>query len=80
MIRPSRAFRCCQSRGAISRAPSLPLPAREISAAGAWYWLPGYLTRESDGTVQSTAIEIENGRIKAIYIMRNPDKLRHLDF
>jgi hypothetical protein len=41
--------------------------------------LPGFVTRESDGELQTTALEIEDGRIAAIYVMRNPDKLRHLD-
>jgi RNA polymerase sigma-70 factor (ECF subfamily) len=40
--------------------------------------LPGFVTRESDGELQTTALEIEDGKIAAIYIMRNPDKLRHL--
>jgi RNA polymerase sigma-70 factor, ECF subfamily len=40
--------------------------------------LPGFVTREADGELQTTAFEIEGGRIAAIYIMRNPDKLRHL--
>jgi RNA polymerase sigma-70 factor (ECF subfamily) len=40
--------------------------------------LPGFVTRESDGELQTTALEIENGKIAAIYVVRNPDKLRHL--
>ena len=40
--------------------------------------LPGFITREADGELQTTALEIEAGRITAIYVMRNPDKLRHL--
>ncbi|MDP0926341.1 sigma-70 family RNA polymerase sigma factor [Paracoccus onubensis] len=40
--------------------------------------LPGFVTREADGEIQTTALEIEEGRVVAIYIMRNPDKLRHL--
>ncbi|MCB8819057.1 sigma-70 family RNA polymerase sigma factor [Microvirga rosea] len=40
--------------------------------------LPGLVTRESDGELQSLALQIENGRITAIYIVRNPEKLRHL--
>lgn len=40
--------------------------------------LPGFVTHEADGEIQTTAFEIEDGRIVAIYIMRNPDKLRHL--
>jgi RNA polymerase sigma-70 factor (ECF subfamily) len=40
--------------------------------------LPGFLTREADGELQTTALDIEGGRIAAIYVMRNPDKLKHL--
>jgi RNA polymerase sigma-70 factor, ECF subfamily len=39
--------------------------------------LPGFITNEHDG-VQTTALEIADGRIAGVYIMRNPDKLRHL--
>ena len=42
--------------------------------------LPGFVTTESDGIPQTTALEIENGKIKTIYIVRNPEKLGHLDF
>jgi RNA polymerase sigma-70 factor (ECF subfamily) len=41
--------------------------------------LPGFVTREGDGLVQTTAFEIVEGRIAAIYIQRNPDKLKHLE-
>jgi RNA polymerase sigma-70 factor, ECF subfamily len=40
--------------------------------------LPGFVTREADGELQTTALEIDDGLITAIYVMRNPDKLRHL--
>jgi RNA polymerase sigma-70 factor (ECF subfamily) len=40
--------------------------------------LPGFVTREADGELQTTALEIKDGQIAAIYVMRNPDKLRHL--
>ncbi len=40
--------------------------------------LPGFITREADGELQTTALEIEDGKIAAIYVMRNPDKLKHL--
>jgi RNA polymerase sigma-70 factor (ECF subfamily) len=41
--------------------------------------LPGFVTIERDNTLQTTALEIDqNGRIAAIYVTRNPDKLRHL--
>ena len=37
--------------------------------------LPGYVSIDPNGILQTTALEIENGRIVAVYIMRNPDKL-----
>jgi RNA polymerase sigma-70 factor (ECF subfamily) len=40
--------------------------------------LPGFVTIEQDDTLQTTALQIEDGKIAAIYVMRNPDKLRHL--
>jgi RNA polymerase sigma-70 factor (ECF subfamily) len=41
--------------------------------------LPGFVTREADGVLQTTALLVEDGRVRAIYVMRNPDKLRHLE-
>jgi RNA polymerase sigma-70 factor (ECF subfamily) len=40
--------------------------------------LPGFVTLEADGELQTTALDIEDGKVAAIYIVRNPDKLRHL--
>lgn len=40
--------------------------------------LPGYLSRERDNVLQTTALDIEGGRIVGIYVTRNPDKLRRL--
>lgn len=40
--------------------------------------LPGFVTVESDGLIQTTALEIRDGRIGGIYVVRNPDKVRHL--
>jgi RNA polymerase sigma-70 factor, ECF subfamily len=40
--------------------------------------LPGFVTIEQDGILQTTALEIADGKIVGIYVMRNPDKLRHL--
>jgi RNA polymerase sigma-70 factor (ECF subfamily) len=40
--------------------------------------LPGFVTREADGELQTTALLLEEGQVAAIYVMRNPDKLRHL--
>ena len=39
---------------------------------------PGFITLEADGELQTTALEIEDGKVAAIYVVRNPDKLRHL--
>ncbi|MDQ8755156.1 sigma-70 family RNA polymerase sigma factor [Sphingosinicella sp. LHD-64] len=41
--------------------------------------LPGFVTREADGMLQTTALLIENDRIAGVYVVRNPDKLRHLE-
>jgi RNA polymerase sigma-70 factor (ECF subfamily) len=40
--------------------------------------LPGFVTIEQGDILQTTALELEDGKIVGIYVMRNPDKLRHL--
>jgi RNA polymerase sigma-70 factor, ECF subfamily len=41
--------------------------------------LPGFITVGHDGSAQTTAFALtSDGRIAAIYMVRNPDKLRHL--
>jgi RNA polymerase sigma-70 factor (ECF subfamily) len=40
--------------------------------------LPGVVVDSPEGPVQTTAFEIEGDAIKALYVLRNPDKLRHL--
>jgi RNA polymerase sigma-70 factor (ECF subfamily) len=40
--------------------------------------LPGVVVDAPEGPVQTTAFEIEGEVIRALYIVRNPDKLRHL--
>jgi len=40
--------------------------------------LPGVIVDSPEGPVQTAAIEIEGDVIRAIYVVRNPDKLRHL--
>ena len=40
--------------------------------------LPGVIIEGPEGTIQTTAFEIEDGLIGAVYVVRNPDKLRHL--
>jgi RNA polymerase sigma-70 factor (ECF subfamily) len=39
--------------------------------------LPGFVIHNPDG-IETVALEIVDGRIAAIYAVRNPDKLRHL--
>jgi len=40
--------------------------------------LPGLIVYSTDGSVQTVAFEIQDNRIRTIYTVRNPDKLRHL--
>ena len=40
--------------------------------------LPGVIVDAPEGPVQTSAFEIENDVIRALYVVRNPDKLRHL--
>lgn len=40
--------------------------------------LPGFVTVEQNDILQTTALEVEDGKIVAIYVTRNPDKLRHV--
>jgi RNA polymerase sigma-70 factor (ECF subfamily) len=46
---------------------------RRVSIDG----LPGIVAVTRGGILETIALEISNGRIGAIYIVRNPDKLRH---
>ena len=40
--------------------------------------LPGIIVEAPEGPVQTAAFEIEGDVIRALYVVRNPDKLRHL--
>lgn len=40
--------------------------------------LPGFVTIERGDILQTTALQIEDGRVVAVYVVRNPDKLRHM--
>ncbi len=42
--------------------------------------MPGFVLREPDGTLDTVALEVRDGAIAAIYLVRNPDKLRHVTF
>jgi RNA polymerase sigma-70 factor, ECF subfamily len=50
----------------------------KLVRAGFVNGLPGFITLEADGELQATALEIEDGKVAAIYVVRNPDKLKHL--
>lgn len=56
-----------------SQSPSLLIRYAVIDG------LPGFISIESGGIVQTTALQVEQDKILAIYITRNPDKLRHLN-
>lgn len=68
--------RICRLFSAVARrAESADPPwVKRVNVNG----LPGWLTIEEDGLPQVTTVEIDDGRIQAVYIIRNPDKLRHL--
>jgi RNA polymerase sigma-70 factor (ECF subfamily) len=38
--------------------------------------IPGFVIREDGQTVQTMAFDVRDGRIVAVYVMRNPDKLQ----
>jgi RNA polymerase sigma-70 factor (ECF subfamily) len=42
--------------------------------------LAGFVLRESDGSIDTMAIEHRDGRIVAIYLVRNPEKLQHVRY
>jgi len=52
----------------------LPLLLRTAFIDG----LPGYISENPDGRIQTTALDVQDGRIRAIYIVRNPEKLAHV--
>lgn len=42
--------------------------------------LAGFVMREDDGSIDTMALEHQHGRITAIYLIRNPEKLQHVRF
>lgn len=40
--------------------------------------LPGFVSIEAGDVLQTTALQIEDGKITALYVTRNPEKLKHL--
>ena len=41
--------------------------------------LPGFVSIDRGAALQTTALEVRDGKISALYIVRNPDKLRHIE-
>jgi len=63
--------------GVARKNPSLPaIEARVATVNG----LAGFVMREPDGSINTMAFEHHAGRIIAIYLVRNPEKLRHVRF
>ena len=63
--------------GITRKNPSLPdFQVRPATVNG----LAGFVLREPDGAIMTLAIEHDDGRIVAIYVTRNPDKLGHVHF
>jgi RNA polymerase sigma-70 factor, ECF subfamily len=54
----------------------LTVQARPATVNG----LAGLVLREEDGAIDTFAFEHDGSRIVAIYIVRNPEKLRHVRF
>jgi RNA polymerase sigma-70 factor (ECF subfamily) len=40
--------------------------------------MPGFATLEADGLPQTMSFEIKDGKVTGIYVIRNPEKLRHV--
>jgi RNA polymerase sigma-70 factor, ECF subfamily len=54
--------------------------AKPSSVRFAWIdGLPGIVSREADGMLQTMALQIGPSGIEAVYVQRNPEKLRHLE-
>ncbi len=63
--------------GISRKSPSLlALDARPAAVNG----LAGFVLREADGSLDTLAIDHRDGRITAVYLTRNPEKLRHVRF
>jgi len=39
---------------------------------------PGFVYRDPEGALETLELELDDGRVTALYIIRNPDKLVHL--
>ena len=64
----------------IGIARKKPGAARRAVAPRDVNGLAGFVLREEDGEIDTIAFEHRDGRIVAIYVVRNPEKLRHVRF
>jgi len=63
--------------GVTRKNPALPaMEWRTATVNG----LAGFVIREQDGGIDTMAFDHREGRIVAIYVVRNPEKLRHVRF
>ena len=63
--------------GIARKNPSLPVMQWRTATVNG---LAGFVMREEDGAIDTMAFEHREGRIVAIYVVRNPEKLRHVRF
>ncbi|MEP3145173.1 sigma-70 family RNA polymerase sigma factor [Qipengyuania citrea] len=61
-------------RGLARKAAYRPRLLRIVMIDG----LPGFVSIDQGAALQTTALEVREGKISALYIVRNPDKLRHI--
>jgi RNA polymerase sigma-70 factor (ECF subfamily) len=61
-------------RSAHRKATTAPRFLRSAIVDG----LPGYVSLDRNGALQTTALNIRDGKVCAIYIVKNPDKLTHV--
>ena len=59
-------------------APLFAASRSRLVGYGCINGLPGFVTIERGDILQTTALEIEDGRIVAVYVVRNPDKLKRV--
>jgi len=59
-------------------APALAANPSRLVRYGLINGLPGFVTIEHGGILQTTALEVGPDGVAAVYVTRNPDKLRHI--
>lgn len=64
-------------RAAEQALSALSAKGADLLRVGLVERLPDLVTRAPDGELQTTALQIEDGAITAIYVMPKRDKLRH---